>query len=203
MKNKSVYLRAFEPNDYLLINKWRNDFNIQKLTCGVFRYVSTQMEKAWVEEKMMNNRNDIYLAICLNDGSNQMIGYTSFNKIDYINRSIEGGGIVIGEKSLSSGTILIDTFLLKFDYAFNHLNMNRYTAACLECHIDSRTMIEMMGLKIEGISRSAIYKNGKYNDMLNFSILKDEYDILFTNNGYSIENIAKRANQIRKQLKLK
>jgi hypothetical protein len=45
MNNYSVYLRAFEPNDYLLINNWRNDRSIQKRTCGNFRYVSTEMEK--------------------------------------------------------------------------------------------------------------------------------------------------------------
>ena len=134
MSNYSVFLRAFELEDYLLINKWRNDFEIQKLTCGTFRYVSSEMEKTWVQDKIMNNNHNIYWAICLNDEAKTMIGYTSINNIDYVNRSVHGGGIVIGERSLSSGNILIDVFLLKFDYIFNHLNLNRYTASCLESH---------------------------------------------------------------------
>lgn len=41
---------------------------------------------------MMDNRKDIYLAICLNDDSRKMVGYVSVNNIDYLNRTAVGGG---------------------------------------------------------------------------------------------------------------
>ena len=49
------------------------------------------MEKEWVRQKMMSNTKEIYLAVCLNDDSRRMVGYTSVNDIDYVNRSARGG----------------------------------------------------------------------------------------------------------------
>ena len=72
-----IFLRGFQIEDHLLINKWRNDSEIQKLVSTSFKYVSLEIEKEWVKQKMMDNRKDIYLAICLNNASQQMIGYAS------------------------------------------------------------------------------------------------------------------------------
>ena len=41
----SIFLRGFEIEDALLINKWRNDFEIQKLVSTSFKYVSLEIEK--------------------------------------------------------------------------------------------------------------------------------------------------------------
>ncbi len=40
-----VYLRAFEPDDYRLINKWRNDPEINKYLGGNTFLVSSEREK--------------------------------------------------------------------------------------------------------------------------------------------------------------
>jgi RimJ/RimL family protein N-acetyltransferase len=74
MEKYSIFLRAFESGDYLLINKWRNDPDVQRMTGGLIKFVSSEMEKEWVHNKMLNNSKDIYLAICLNDESQKMIG---------------------------------------------------------------------------------------------------------------------------------
>ena len=53
----------------------------------------------------------------------KMIGYTSINQIDLIQKSFHGG-IIIGDKDYRDGQILIDTILHTF-YAFDELNLNR------------------------------------------------------------------------------
>jgi RimJ/RimL family protein N-acetyltransferase len=200
MDNYSVYLRAFEPDDYLLINNWRNDRNIQKMTCGNFRYVSTEMEKSWVNGKMLNNTTDIYLAICLNDGSKKMIGYTSINNVDMINRKADCGGIVIGEKNERNGKVLIDAFLLIFEHVFDDMGIHRFTGACLEEHKNSRIMMEMLGFKKEGISVDSIYKEHKYHNVYNYVILDTDYHDFVNKENYSEMSIAIRVSQIRKTI---
>lgn len=201
MKKYSVFLRAFEIDDYKAINEWRNDPSIWSLTCGRFKYVSSEMEKSWVHDKMMNNQKDIYLAICLNDESKRIIGYTSLNNIDYTNQCVHGGGIVIGDKNYRDGNTLIDAYLLKLKYAFDDLCMHRYSGRCLEIHIQSRIMQEMMGMKLEGIERESLFKNGIFNNVCLYSILSSEYRELAENGGYEELSIAKRAHKIRKSLK--
>ncbi|WP_297678124.1 GNAT family protein [uncultured Bacteroides sp.] len=196
----SIFLRGFEIEDAFLINKWRNDSEIQKLVSTSFKYVSLEIEKEWVKSKMMDNRKDIYLAICLNDVSRKIVGYVSVNNIDYVNRTADGGGIVIGDKQYQDGEIKYEVGVKIRELVFDHLNMNRFTGACLLEHKISRIMMEACGYKLEGIRRQAIYKNGTYHDQLCYSLLREEYYRLLNDGQYTFMAFAKRVKQIRKDL---
>lgn len=196
-----IFLRGFQIEDHILINKWRNDMDIQNLVSTSFKYVSLDIEKEWVRQKMMNNTKEIYLAICLNDDSQAMIGYVSVNSIDYINRSAHGGGIVIAAKEYQDGFIRHEVGMKVRELVFSHLNMNRYTAACLAEHTISRVTIEASGFKLEGIKRQAIFKNGTYHDQLYYSLLRDEYYKLLADGQYTLHNYAKRIKAVAESLK--
>ncbi len=201
MGNNKIFLRSFELDDHILINQWRNDPEMQKLVSGNFRYVSLEMEKEWVRQKMMSNTKEIYLAVCLNDDSRRMVGYTSVNDIDYVNRSARGGGVVIGDKQYRDGEIRHEVGVLIRELVFDHLNMNRFTAACLAEHKTSRIMIEAYGFQLEGIRRQAVYKNGIYHDQLMFSLLREEYYRLMEEGQYTLRAFARQVEVIRKQLR--
>lgn len=187
-----VYLRAFEEDDVKHVNKWRNDKHVQSLTCGHFRYVSSMMERKWVESKMLNNTSDVYLAICLNDGSNRMIGYVSINRISYIDRKAHWGGIVIDSDFQSDFDCLIDSINLVLQHAFDDLNLHRLTGSCLSEHKASRSMMEMMGFTCEGVERESIYKNGEYHNIVLYSLLDTEYYSCVRDNGYTKDVIFQR-----------
>ena len=201
MGSNKIFLRSFEIEDHILINQWRNDPEMQKLVSGNFRYVSLEMEKEWVRQKMMNNTKEVYLAVCLNDNSRRMIGYTSVNDIDYVNRSARGGGVVIGDKQYRDGEVRHEVGVLIRELVFDHLNMNRFTAACLAEHKTSRIMIEAYGFQLEGIKRQAVYKNGNYHDQLMFSLLREEYYRLLEEGQYTLRAFARQVEIVRKQLR--
>jgi len=189
---RSIIVRAFNPEDVYLINKWRNDQDLQKYTGGIFRKVSLEMEKEWLKQKMLNDYHEIYWAICVNDESQKLIGYTSFNNINYVNRVVEGGGIVIGDKDYRDGYCMFEAMLVKLDYAFNELNMNKYCGAALTSHRISNPMMEALNFKKEGVLRQHIYKHGTYHDVIRYAILRDEYYEYLAGNDYSIPVIIKR-----------
>lgn len=199
MKN-TIFLRGFEMDDALSINRWRNDSEIQKLVSTSFKYVSLEIEKEWVKSKMMDNRRDIYLAICLNDDSQRMVGYVSVNNIDYVNRSADGGGIVIGDKLYQDGEVKHEVGVKIRELVFDHLNMNRLTGACLAEHKISRVMMEACGYKLEGVKRQAVYKDGKYHDQMCYSLLREEYYRLLDEGQYSFMAFAKRIKKVRKEI---
>jgi [ribosomal protein S5]-alanine N-acetyltransferase len=194
-----IKLRAFKEDDYVLINKWRHDEGIQRLVVQYFRYVSLEMEREWVKKVMMDNTNNIYLAICLNDESEQMIGYLSINDINYHDRTALWGGLVIGEENFRDGSIIIDCHLMVYDYVFNHLNLNRICGTCLESHKTTIQTSCMMGQKVEGISRQAVFKNGEYHNVLNYAILKEDYLKILDSGGYALKEILKRLSKIKKE----
>ncbi len=201
MDERKIFLRGFEQDDYILINRWRNDLEIQKFLSGNFRYVSLEIEKEWVKQKMMNNTKEIYLSICINDDTRKMIGYVSINDIDYVNRSAHGGGIIIGDKQYRDGEIRHEVGMMVRELAFDHLNLNRFTGACLAVHKTSRIMMEAYGFQLEGLKRQAVYKNGVYHDQLIFSLLRDDYYRLLKEGRYTLINFAKQVEIVRKQLR--
>lgn len=202
MSGYSIFLRPFETEDYILINKWRNNLTNQKFTVGPIRYVSLEREKTWVQEKMMNNNKDIYWAICLNDGSRRMIGYTSLNDIDHINKKCGVGGIVIGENDCRDGVSMFEVALIKMDFAFNQLNINRLVAYSLYDHPITPGTVYALGFKEEGIMRDYVYKNGRYQDVIIYSLLKREYEELLKNNELQISKVIKRFSLYNKNAKV-
>lgn len=195
---RSVYLRPFFISDTDKINKWRNDEGIQRLTCGRFRLVSKEIERNWVQSKISNNTTEEYFAICLNDGSDEMIGYFSIREIDIFNRKCNFAGIVI-DPEYRDGIYMIDTHLIALEYAFLHLGMNRVWGSCLETHKESRIMAEIFGFELEGVEKQSIYKYHEYHNVCRYSILYSDYTINRENGEYSLSKIAKRA----KKLKIK
>lgn len=195
----SVYLRPFIISDAEKINEWRNNEKIQSLTCGRFRMVSMEIEKSWVQDKITHNSNEEYFAVCLTDGNNEMIGYVCIKDIDLYNRKCHFAGIVIDPK-FQEGTYMIEANLLLMDYTFMHLGMNRMTGKCLEEHITSRVMMEMLGYELEGIEKESILKYHKYHNVCLYALRYSKYQEFRDNNLYSLASIAKRAKNINQNI---
>lgn len=187
----NIYLRPFQEDDYLLLNKWRNDYEIQKLTCGPIRCVSLEIEHQWVKAKMLDNNINIYWAIC-NIVDNKMIGYASLNQIDHLNKKAEAGGSVIGDPEYRDGYGVLEAMKLIIDYAFLQLNLNRIYTECLPEHYFAPHSLYSLGFEKEGSQKEAIYKNGRYYDMDLYALMRKDYDALNEKGEYDLSHIIRR-----------
>lgn len=190
-KSETIYLRLLEPEDYETTYKWRNNYDMQKMTCGPLRFISKEMEKNWAHNRSLDNTNNIYMAICLNE-NDKMIGYTSINDINTINRSCDIGGIVIGDKEARNGNEIVEVYLLLLAYIFDQMNMHRTYAYYLDFHMMSAACLEAHFYQIEGCKREAVYKDGKYHNMMCTGLLRDEYYEHRNKGDYEIAATAKR-----------
>jgi len=177
---KRIYLRAFEPEDYLLINQWRCDPDISQTLGGNFNYVSLEREKQWVAEKSVNDKFHIYLAICLIK-ENRMIGYTSINNIDSRNLKAEWGGTIIGCKDLWGKGYATEAAKMMLHYLFTQYPMHKCYAYCLQEHRVTEKLFISLGFTFEGVIRDDVFKNNMYKSKLLFSILRDEYMAKYEN----------------------
>lgn len=169
-----IYFRAFEIEDYKSINKWRNDSEIQELTCGNMLFISPEMEKKWVEEKILNNQKNIYLGICLKK-TNELIGYYSINDIDHKNMKAIWGGIVIGKKELWGKNIATIAAEMMLKYVFEELNINCYWGFVLAENQASRKMLKKLGFNEIGVLAESLFKHGRMQDQVIVSMLKSDY----------------------------
>ena len=60
-----------------------------------------------------------------------------------------------------------------------YLNLNRIACGTFENNKGMRKLAEYLGMCEEGRRRRAVYKYGRYVDVIEYGVLKDEYVVLF------------------------
>ena len=170
-----VYLRAFEPGDYKLINLWRSTPGMYDLTKGNIVYISLEQDRRWVEEKIFGDKSkEIYWSIVLLESS-EMIGYISLNNIDLRNRKAEWGALVIGNPANRKGGYAVQASILMLQYAFEEMNLHRVIGYWLDDNQPSLFLGLSVGFKREGVFREHVFKNGGYHDVIIMSLLESEF----------------------------
>lgn len=194
---KTVYFRAFEEEDAILIYNWMNDDDLKKFSIGLNRRLCKDEALDWVKARMRHSPYQAWWAICSRD-NDRMIGYASLTDIHYINSSANFSGIVIGDKDYQDGFAWIETYLFVYEYAFERLGLNRVYGESISEHTTTQTMRALMFTTKEGVLRQAAYKNGKYYDVIMSSLLRSEYMEHKQNGDYEMRAIIKRIRQAKK-----
>jgi RimJ/RimL family protein N-acetyltransferase len=172
IKNRRTYLRALEIDDYQTTLKWHNDDEIWPSVVGPKYFVSAEYEKKWIEAAIFS-KDSVKLAICLIE-SHQMIGIASLTEFDWINHSA-GFSIMIGEKNLWGQGYASEAVIQLLEFAFQERGLHRISGPILESNQASRSVCKKCGLKEEGLLRDAVFRNGRYQNLVVVSILRDEF----------------------------
>jgi [ribosomal protein S5]-alanine N-acetyltransferase len=175
---KRVFLRALETNDYILINRWRNNPEINHYLGGNVFLVSSEREKKSVEDKIFDDSKNIYFAIC-DIISNELIGFSSINNIDLRNLKAQWGGSLIGDKEYIGKGYGKESAALMLNFLFNQYPINKCYAYCLEDHPATIKLFLSFGFTQDGILRQDVFKHGEFKNILLFSILRSEINGLF------------------------
>ena len=196
---KSIFFRSFELEDVELIYKWMNDYDLMKNAIGMARPWSMQDCIDWVTPKTKHDPFNYWFAICLNDQSKKMIGYTGVNNIHYVNRSATCNAIVIGDADCRDGISWLETNILIREFVFETLHLNRYYGSFSETQKTTAIANELFYSTIEGVERQAIWKSGQYNDVYLVSLLRDEYLQHKTNGDYELMSLIRRLRKLLKR----
>lgn len=172
-KQIRVYLRALEPEDHLLLHKWRNDEEIGYSFSGTKLFTSTLNEKKWIEDKIFD-KTSVSCAICLKD-TNEFIGCVFLTNIDLHNRSGHCPTFIGAKEHWGKG-YATDARILILKHAFYDKGLERIWAHVHEDNIGSLRMLEKCNYKREGVLRRASYVNGNFVNFVVMSILRDEFD---------------------------
>ena len=103
------------------------------------------------------------------------VGLVSIVKIDPVNHRAEWG-YYLGSTDVRGKGIGKSVELNILAYVFDELKLNKL---CGEVFRDNKLVIEIhqkYGSVIEGTRRSHIFKNGRYRDIVEIGILREEYD---------------------------
>ena len=182
LKSHKIYLRNPIEDDFINQNwhSWFNDQNTTKYNQhGVFP-INRDEEIEFISKHKISKSN-ISLAI-VEIKNDRLVGTASLYNIDLINRRCNIS-ITIGEKSLISTGI--EAYGLLVEHAFDRLNINRIQDGTHEKLSKFVQILKSIGFKKDGIGKEYYYREGKYYDIIMFSILaKDFYRLKEERGGF-------------------
>ncbi len=174
---KRTRLRAVTRDDLPKFVEWLND---PEVIYGLMVRIpfSLEDEQAWFEGLSKLPQAERPLAIEIQDSvSWRIIGNTSFHNISTVDRAAEFG-IMIGDKSVWNQGYGSDATRLMLQHGFENLNLHRIYLRVYENNPRAIRAYEKVGYVHEGRMRQAIYKNGKFEDVLLMSVLRSEWDAI-------------------------
>ncbi len=172
---KIIYLRPLEVAD--LEGKYPEWFNNTE-TCRFnshHRYPYTREQAKAYVDSLAGNTTKLVLAI-IDPKNEQHIGNISLQSISLVDRSAELA-IIIGSQDYQGKGVGKEAARLLVEHGFLALNLNRIFCGISHINKGMQKIAEFVGMQLEGRKRQAIFNEGKYFDILDYAVLRDEYQI--------------------------
>lgn len=168
-----IQLRELELADISQLNAWRNDKSLVDSLGNNFRYIAEHIDENWYKDYIKNREKQVRLAI-LTDESKRYVGNVNLTNIHPINASAEFSILIGDESARGKGVGLLATKMI-LTHGFKNLNLHRIYLTVLVDNQPALTLYEKVGFKRDGIEREAVFKNGKFQDLVCMSMLKHEF----------------------------
>lgn len=174
LKGTRLYLRSLQCAD--IDGEYPGWLNDQEVCRGnahhIFPYTAADA-KAFVANAA-KDRSRLILAIVLVDG-NRHIGNIALNSISRVNRSADLA-ILIGDKASWGQGYAFEASRLLMQHAFMRMGIRRITCGTFLGNTAMMRLADKLGMREEGRRRQAVFKNGMYVDVIEYGILRDEFD---------------------------
>jgi RimJ/RimL family protein N-acetyltransferase len=175
LKGEKVFLRPVRRTDISLFLKWFNDPEVTQYL-GIYLPMTEMAEAKWIEGLTDRVGTDIALVIEAIEGAGSKpignIGLHQLNPKDHFAIF----GIAIGEKDYWSKGYGTEAARLILKYGFEQLNLHRISSNVFSFNERSLKLHRKVGFKDEGCQREAIFKNGKFADLMLFGLLRKEWE---------------------------
>lgn len=169
---ESIVLRAISSKDTKLLLDLINDPDTERMLGGCSFPVSCEEQERWISNQ--SAREDILRCIVANqDNEITGLGTVILSDIDRKN-GVAQVHIKMAKdigRGKGYGTDALQTIV---KYAFDEMRLNCVYANVLDYNIPSRKLFEKCGFNKDGVLRSRVFKNGKYIDMITYSILRKD-----------------------------
>lgn len=166
-----LYLRPLELEDGRAVVEWMNDREVLRYLTKTIP-INSFREDEFLRTLYKDEKN-VHLGIVVRD-DHRLIGRVSLVNIDIVSRTAELS-LVIGDRGAWGKGYGAEADGLMLRYGFDFLNLHKIYAWVLEGHHHSVRVLEENRLVREGVLREHIYRDGKYHNVVLYSILAPEF----------------------------
>lgn len=167
---KNINLRPFSRDDIPTLTRWINDPEVRVFLTATLPQTEKQ-EEEWFNKLGSDDKN-IVLAIETKEG--RLIGSMGIHGINWRDR-VATTGALIGEKDYWGKGYGTDAKMVLLHYAFNTLNLHKICSAVIVYNKRSLQYSLHCGYRIEGKRRKHIFKKGKYWDLIELGLSREEW----------------------------
>jgi len=173
IRGETVYLRPAERTDLPRFVRWFAD---AETTRGLMSRApfSLAAEEQWFDQMTTaQGKTDYHFVICrLTD--DEPIGTAGLHGLDLVNGNAEFG-ISIGEKAEWNQGYGTDALHAICDFGFGELRLERIELEVYASNARAQRSYEKAGFVLEGTLRRRHYAQGRHEDVLIMSLLREEW----------------------------
>lgn len=171
---KLVRLREYNKEDAKLAQKYINEPSVKKnLTPSVPFLICEWEEEKWVQSNSAFSTSNYSFAIeTLNDS--KYIGGCGINTINWLSRTSEIG-IFIGDTNYQSKGYGSDALKILIKFIFNQMNIRKIKLNVYDFNERAIRCYKKLGFKVEGTLRDELFRDGKYYDIIQMGLFKEEF----------------------------
>ena len=170
-EGRLIRLRAREPEEEPLLHRWFNDPEVTEFLS--IRYpLSHQQERDFLARVSTISFDHASFSIVTKDDG-RLIGGCGFERTSPENRSAILG-IAIGDKTCWNGGYGTDAMRTLCRFGFEHMNLHRIELDVYAGNERALHVYEKVGFRVEGRRRDALFKYGRYHDIVAMGLLEGE-----------------------------
>lgn len=176
IQGELVDLRPMTKELFQEFHPWMNDHRSRRLARHVLPVLEETTEN-WIQGGS-NSPSGVVMGIWTklhNDKEIEMIGFVSLFNIDWLNRHADLGLHIPNPKFWGKGYGK-NAVQLICQYGFLELNIEKIISYVLEENIGSQKCMEYNKFQRDGILRNHIFLDGKYTNMILFTLLQSEWN---------------------------
>lgn len=166
----NLHFRKFTQEDIPYYYIWRNDPEVAQYDqSGFLRPMSFEEVETW-SQRMVEGPT---FTICIDDTP---IGTCAFMNVDQRNRHAELA-IVIGDKNYWGKGLGTQSMKQLLEWGFYGMNLNRLYLHVFSFNERAKGLYEKMGFKLEGTKREMLFRDGRYEDLEYYGLLRSEWEV--------------------------
>jgi len=166
-----LYLRPLENGDAATLAAYLNDPEVMS-TLHRSHPLSVKAEQAFIDG-LAQSQETLTLGTVLKE-NDYLIGVVGLHQFDWVNRHA-GFGITIGARKEWGKGHGTEATALIVEHAFTTLNLNRVWLHVMAENERGIRAYRHVGFQTEGTLRQALFRGGRYHDLLTMAILQGDW----------------------------
>jgi len=165
-----LLIRLLERRDLEEARRLHNDDNTL-LNLTDVSHVSEPQQEAWFQALSTSRTSCRYVARLRSDDT--FVGIFRIDRFDRTNRNAYVGADVV--TALRKQGFANEMFRYVLAYLFDQCGLHRVALATMETNSDALKLYRRLGFTEEGRERQAIFRNGRFQDLIIMGLLAEEW----------------------------